>query len=87
MEQVRSVVRCRDPEAANSWRIILTVVLALGRGVRVYQWQDRLSVARDEAVWTAKGDRCGSASVMLGNDECDRQCSRPDMRPVAQQQG
>jgi hypothetical protein len=32
-------------------------------------------VARDEAVWTAKGDRYGPASVIPGSDECDRQCS------------
>jgi hypothetical protein len=34
-----------------------------------------ISVARDVAVWTAKGDRYGSASVIPGSDECGRQCS------------
>ena len=34
-----------------------------------------VSEARDEAVGTAKGDRDGSAAVIPGSDECERQCS------------
>jgi hypothetical protein len=34
-----------------------------------------VSEARDEAVWTAKGDRYGSASVVPGSDERNPQCS------------
>jgi hypothetical protein len=35
----------------------------------------QVSEARDEAVWSAKGDRHGPASVVSGSDECDRECS------------
>ena len=75
MKLVRPDVRRGDPETARSKPFVFSLALAFGRGVRAYQWQSILSVARDEAVWTAKGDRYGPASVIPGSDECDRQCS------------
>ena len=46
----------------------ISLIAAPGRGPAVFE-------ARDEAVWTAKDDRYGSASVIPGSEECDRQCS------------
>ena len=37
--------------------------------------RNRRAALQFQAVWTAKGDPYGSALVIPGSDECDRQCS------------
>ncbi len=43
--------------------------------------------ACDETLWPSVKDRYGSATVIPSRNECDRQCSRPDLWLLAQQPG
>ena len=43
-------------------------------------------MTRDEALWPPGFGRHGRASVIPGCDDCDRQCARPGLRSLAQQE-